>query len=293
MAELLQQVDTNAPKLIKFPLPLGDKQIPGYILVAPGDKKADGKWFYERDTTIRDGQVVPIGVFGEDYSTFQSIKGADGKYTAWRASTKSSIPNLANRTGLSTQQIDTGLWKTPTVQTKLNQARVAILNGPNSAAKLDPKIPGVTNVDPAAGGAAAGGAAAGGGATGADPATSVDPTTEETIKKSLEIGAYRKEYGNLRYPLDIKLTQDCVRFEMWRYVPKSFNPNSSTGTGTAASELLIEVPDTAAVALGSVILPIQSPISDTNTVKFLLARVFMYQWEPLGLSLHNPDNLEG
>lgn len=70
----------------------------------------------------------------------------------------------------------------------------------------------------------------------------------------------RTSYGDYRYPKEMKGNQDCIKFTMFTYKPKSFGSTSETiGSFTGTNR---------GTRCGSVSVPIQPTISDTNTVQW-------------------------
>jgi hypothetical protein len=246
MADITQQ---------KYPLTIGGKKVEGVLTTYPD---GGAKWSYKDDALAR-----PTGGYGPlvgDYSTF-TVKKVAGNKWVWSQTTDTSIDNLAKRTGLTSKQVTDTLNKNPTLQNGLNQQRLAQLGGPAAAAKIDPTITGATNVAPAAGGAAG---------TGEEAKPTVDQITEQKFREGVEIGSFREDYGalgSLRYPENMKEDQDCIRFEMIRYIPKKFNTDVKS-TGPMFTEDDSYLKSTDKKLLGNVILPIQSPISDSNTVSW-------------------------
>ena len=88
--------------------------------------------------------------------------------------------------------------------------------------------------------------------------TSVAELTEG-IKDDKE--KIRQQYGNWRYPVDMNSTQDRIKFTMYRYATKTFN-ESGVLTGNAFGERPL------GASMGSVVLPIQPSISDSNRVQW-------------------------
>ena len=73
-------------------------------------------------------------------------------------------------------------------------------------------------------------------------------------------GSVRQNYGNLQYPLKAKFTQqDCVMFTMYRYKPKKFAVKSDLGVFEGEIK---------GSTMGTVTLPIQPSISDSNGVSW-------------------------
>lgn len=71
----------------------------------------------------------------------------------------------------------------------------------------------------------------------------------------------RTKYGNWRYPIDMNSKQDRIKITMYQYAKKPFNESGVlTGKAFGKREL--------GSAMGSVVLPIQPTISDTNRVNW-------------------------
>lgn len=125
--------------------------------------------------------------------------------------------------------------------------------------------------------------------TGANPAPAADPAnpdasspaaegsvpvTEEGISKgignladlgkSIEDGGVRAQYGNWKYPLKFPQTQDRIKFTMFRYVPKNVSAEQIASGGGFGDRPAQDAKD----SMGSVTLPIQPQISDSNAVKW-------------------------
>jgi hypothetical protein len=69
----------------------------------------------------------------------------------------------------------------------------------------------------------------------------------------------RKDYGNNRYPLNMKANQDHIKFTMYEYVPKAFESGTGLGGFDRKNKNI-------GTMLGVVTLPIQPQISDSNSV---------------------------
>ena len=71
----------------------------------------------------------------------------------------------------------------------------------------------------------------------------------------------RRDYGdNNRYPLKMKPDQDHIKFTMYTYAPKSFSAADALGSFSGGKR------GNKGERLGSVVLPIQPQISDSNSV---------------------------
>ena len=73
----------------------------------------------------------------------------------------------------------------------------------------------------------------------------------------------RKSFGNYRYPLDLNPQQDVIKFAMLEYKTKELQPSGTFGFGDRAR---VGASDTGGRILGTVILPIQTGIKDSNAV---------------------------
>lgn len=77
----------------------------------------------------------------------------------------------------------------------------------------------------------------------------------------------RNEFPNLRYPEDIGSTkQDIIKFSMLKYVPGGLNSSGGEGGLGSVGGLRPEIGKRSPI--GTVILPIPSGISDTNSVQW-------------------------
>ena len=74
-------------------------------------------------------------------------------------------------------------------------------------------------------------------------------------------GGIRQSYGNLKYPKDAKFMseQDCIKFTMYRAKPKKVELTSDLGTFSGSNK---------GNSMGTVMLPIQPGISDSNLVSW-------------------------
>jgi len=75
----------------------------------------------------------------------------------------------------------------------------------------------------------------------------------------------RKSFGNYRYPLDLNPQQDVIKFAMLEYKTKELQPSGTFGFGDRAR---VGASDTGGRILGTVILPIQTGIKDSNAVQW-------------------------
>jgi hypothetical protein len=98
----------------------------------------------------------------------------------------------------------------------------------------------------------------------ADPnAKSPNSAAQQNINKvtqGIGDGGVRPSYPNLRYPEKMKGDQDCIIFNMLRYVPSKLNLSN-----IPTSKSVLEKSESTAY-IGSVTMAIQSPISDMNSV---------------------------
>ena len=77
-------------------------------------------------------------------------------------------------------------------------------------------------------------------------------------------GGVRGTYGNYQYPLTAKFgDQDCIKFSMYRFTPKKFGITENLGGFTGSNKGPAKGP-----AMGTVTLPIQPSISDSNGVQW-------------------------
>lgn len=90
------------------------------------------------------------------------------------------------------------------------------------------------------------------------------PITQDEIRKddNVQDGGVRLSYkksDNLRYPIDREVTQDYIKFTMYRYEPRKVASASAGGNDEFGDRGSRNI-------LGSASLPIQPSISDSNTV---------------------------
>jgi hypothetical protein len=218
---------------------INGKSIPGYQTTF-----SDGtsKWIRYEDASLSSNF---------DFSTFSGTKNSDGKWV-WNPTTDKSISNLSATTGLTQQQIKDGLYKTPTLQNSLNGTRVQQLGGVSAANKIDPSIPQSSgaSVDP--------NAPVDQGSTPAGPA--------ESGKESS--GTKTSGFGDFVYPIGLGSTkQDIIKFTMLEYKPSGVGPvgqqSTSSFGGARGSDANWSKDRKIA---GTVVLPIPSGISDTNSL---------------------------
>lgn len=134
-------------------------------------------------------------------------------------------------------------------------------------------------------GAVAGNGGSGGGnndggnneGNGNNNAANESPVPIESLTTSVDRlnARIRTDYGDYFYPKPFPEKQDCIKFTMSTYKPKKFNSMVITDDKETNANIIGEpfVEDTSnkdkeKVIKGSVTLPIQSPISDSNTVSW-------------------------
>lgn len=80
------------------------------------------------------------------------------------------------------------------------------------------------------------------------------------LQKQIGSAKFRNNYGDdNRYPLKMKQDQDHIKFTMYAYAPKTFGVKSGLGGFTGSNK---------GAKLGTVTLPIQPQISDSNSVSW-------------------------
>jgi hypothetical protein len=179
-----------------------------------------------------------------DYSTFTGTKKSDGTWT-WSGTTDKSISNLAGATGLTEQQINDGLYKTPTLQNTLNGVRVQQLGGTQAAQKVDSSIPqsSGTSVNP------------NGPVNQGSTATPVSQT-QALSDKDIQYGDVRTDYAQLlTYPITRNPKQDYIKFSMFKYSSRQVISDELGGREQRTP-------------IGNVALPIQPTIADSNVVSW-------------------------
>ena len=110
-----------------------------------------------------------------------------------------------------------------------------------------------------------------GGNAGAAGTSSAPQYTLDDLSQAVAGGDIRKpnEYSNLKYPELMDPTQDCITFTMIEYVPKKVNTNVLGNLQNFGGDQIFTKPDgTSAVPGGTVTLPIQPTITDSNSVQW-------------------------
>lgn len=100
-----------------------------------------------------------------------------------------------------------------------------------------------------------------------DPAQPVGDINQTADKE----GGVRLDYGHSKYPLELADTkQDHIKFSMVRYQPKGLSTETGSGTGEAKGLTGLQFGERARTEdrdiMGTVTLPIQSGIQDSNNV---------------------------
>lgn len=247
-----------------FVFPVAGKKIPGYTVSNSSD--GSSSWFAGKPSDALYGAQA----------TFRSYKLPDGKWT-WREAAPGAINSFAQTNKVTPKQINAVLYdKNSTVPSALNEQRLAQL-GKENATKLG--VPGATNVAPAAGGDT------GGGAAGSGEANKETETQDTFLKQVVGLDSDRKDYGDYAYPSAIRKTkQDCIKFEMCKYTPKKYNNQATSKTGNGSMEVFTGSLTSKEIK-GTVILPIQSPISDSNTVSWGEDRLNAFEAGFAGMAL--------
>jgi hypothetical protein len=252
-------------------LTIGGKLVQGK-LTAYTDGTA--KWTYQKD-------INPLVAGGGDRSTFTLTKRPDGTWS-WNPTTNTSVENLATRENLTNAQITDSLYKTPQLQTTLYGQTVNLLGGIPAAKQIDPNYPttqgvATTPTIPIQ-------QQVSGNPNKPDPAdTTVDPNVSQI---NPEKG--NPAFQDLVYPTGIRSNgQDFIKFTVIKYITRKLN-TSANNSFSGAIGVLENRRDTSNANLtsgqekevkGSIILPIQPSISDSNNV----------DWNGLGI---NPLEME-
>jgi len=93
--------------------------------------------------------------------------------------------------------------------------------------------------------------------------TSASEFNQEGLNKSISDAGVRQKYGNYRYPIHANFSQqDCIKFSMYRFAPKKFGVTENLGGFTGSN-----ISDKSS-PMGTVILPIQPSITDSNVVQW-------------------------
>lgn len=204
-----------------------------------------------------------------NYDVYTTAFGSgDQLIYSYNASTNTIPPETVNRgifdqmfTGTRKSQLDT-------LNTSVRRATLTLAgnnaSGPNTSSSTNletlKNLPGYRSLANTAQSSSQNG----------DPQTTPRASSEEIstavtdLQSQVKDGYVRTQYGNLRYPIDRDTKQDYIKFAMLRYSPRSINANeinSDTGDifGTRGKNRSI---------FGTVTLPIQPSITDTNMVRW-------------------------
>ena len=235
-------------------VPIGNKTILGQLTTY---NDGSAKWTYGPD-------INPLISGPGDRSTFTLYKQDDGKWS-WTPTTATSLPNLSSREGIDQQAIINSLYrdKAP-ASAVLNAGNVTQLGGINSAKKFG--VPGTTGQAVVTGPLPST-------IGGVSPVTAQSDTSPDETQSSQNVGPQPPGVGQdasigpdtglgekLIYPEDLNGTQqDYIIFTMVETNPRALGEGDNPfviGKRTNNTKK----------SLGTVTLPIQSGIIDTNTV---------------------------
>lgn len=244
-------------------IPIGEKIVLGQLTTFTD---GSSKWTYRPD-------ISGLG----DQSTFTSSKSADGKW-GWSPTTSTSLTNLANREGITEEEVKKSLYSTTQTQTVLNAGRVTQL-GTNEARKLG--LPGATGTATVTGQLPS--QISNGSDVSQEEQQGGKDTQEATTEKVLTgtnnfnnlkiddssetrtVNEY-PDNKNLKYPITLKAEdQDCITFTMLEYRPRKLSP---TGIAQGSAVERNRSTPTTKQRGRTVTLPIQPSISDSNTVNW-------------------------
>lgn len=238
---------------------INGKSIPGYQTTF-----SDGtsKWIRYEDASLSSNF---------DYSSLTGSKKSDGTWS-WSGTTDKSLENLSGATGLTKGQIEDGLYKTPELQNSLNGTRVLQLGGTKEAQKIDQTIPQSSGTSVNPDGPVDQGSTPESGAT-SDQVKDASGKFEQGKLggQAIQDGELRTSYtGGARggnyyiYPIDMSAQQDRIKFTMFRYAPK----NVSVSNISSSTQSIFSGSNTKGSAMGTVYLPVQPSISDSNAVSW-------------------------
>lgn len=261
-------------------VPIGNKTILGQLT---SYKDGTAKWTYAKD-------INPLQAGFGDRSTFTLSKKPDGTW-AWSPTTSTSISNLAQRENLTTDEVTKSLYvkseNFPTSQTQavLNAGNANNL-GLSTASRLG--VPGAKGTSTVTGTLPSQVSGAFAGQAGATPvpdpenpdAAQQEGATADQVKgdlgqfdaaklgQAITDGGIRASYGGGKnggyyiYPIDMKAKQDKIKFTMYRYAPKKVDVSNIS----ASTQNIFSGPNTKGSSMGTVYLPIQPSIADSNAV---------------------------
>lgn len=258
-------------------IPIRDRVVLGQLTTF---KDGSAKWTYVQD-------INGLG----DQSTFTSVRRPDGTWV-WSPTTSTSISNLAKRENLTADQVNNALYvKTgnlPTSQTQtvlnagrnthlgLAEAKKLGLPGASGTATVTGTLPSQVSsgqTPPVTGGEPPANNENGSGDGSQDFKLISDISQTDLLNKDFikNRTGTRSEFAGaggknpLKYPENMMSDQDHIKFLMYEYSPKKFLGDDQLGFG--GERVGRESNDTQKI-IGSVILPIQPSISDTNTVNW-------------------------
>lgn len=90
--------------------------------------------------------------------------------------------------------------------------------------------------------------------------TSASEFNQKGLNDAISDSGVRQKYDNYRYPINANFSQqDCIKFSMYRFAPKKFGVTENLGGFTGSNK---------GSAMGTVTLPIQPSITDSNAVSW-------------------------
>jgi hypothetical protein len=210
-----------------------------------------------KTTNYYNTKVITLANGSLQRETYRTDVGGNNGVLIQKLSVDNTGKIISKETTSNTTSLEKAALENPNSQ--LRQSIKSQVNDAKKKLGSDANSDGATNksFDVASGGS---GNSATGTETG-DPQAPKTPVEELTsgIKDNAE--KIRQQYGNWRYPIDMNSTQDRIKFAMYRYAKKPFQA-SGVLTGEAFGQR------TLGASMGSVVLPIQPTISDSNRVQW-------------------------
>lgn len=236
-----------------------------------------GKWY------PISGPTGPLPILGDKYLT--STKKADGSWSGW-----TSVNDVFGEIRNQNSQIATAYGTTDKLSTAfyaagngtgsptgiLNSGRLNQFNvygAPQTAKNL--KIPGAVNIEEDGGN---------GGGSGADNESPTDLTTIVLPNQINTAKSAKNKFDTLRYPEKIENNgQDYIKFEVFEYIAQKLSDNN----------LLFEQIGEYKEVIGTIVLPIQPTIMDTNTVTWNDSRMGILEMMGANISLSGMNSAGG
>jgi hypothetical protein len=238
---------------------------------------SDGGIYHRTTTTIKDGKATTdVYIISDGKRWVKAATTTDGGKTY--TFSEATRPNGTKVAGDGLRQSLTGDGDmNKNVKKQINDT---LKSGGVQESATTPKLTdtqiketGAVSTNTASSNATTEGDQEGGNTASEDKSTPITPEQLKELVKGRDDTRSIKAYENLRYPLSITApgnTQDVVQFTIMEYIPKKFNTDiaNQLKSGIAEPSLLSKSTEAGSEAVtgGTVTLPIQPSISDSNAV---------------------------